>query len=97
MTSVSDNAREALASAYDQAGYSDEAAAFSAGEWTCHDHPALVAMIRFEAETVERAAKIAESELVEIFEDSPEIDTDCNAIVRKIATAIRQLKGSGDE
>lgn len=62
---VSQRARECLATAYEQAGYRDEAAAFRAGEWTCHDHPALVAMVRFEAEIRaderERAAKVAES------------------------------------
>lgn len=62
---VSQRARECLATAYEQAGYRDEAAAFRAGDWTCHDHPALVAIVRFEAEIRaderERAAKVAES------------------------------------
>lgn len=47
---VSQRARECLATAYEQSGHRDEAAAFRAGDWTCHDHPALVAMVRFEAE-----------------------------------------------
>ena len=62
---VSQRARECLATAYEQAGYRDEAAAFRAGDWTCHDHPALVAMMRFEAEIRagerERAAKVADA------------------------------------
>lgn len=47
---VSQRARECLATAYEKSGHRDEAAAFRAGDWTCHDHPALVAMMRFEAE-----------------------------------------------
>ena len=42
-------AREVLAEAYERAGYRDEAAAFRAGSWTCHDHPALAAMLAFSA------------------------------------------------
>jgi hypothetical protein len=53
------------------------------------DGEAERAFARFEAQIVERCAKVADDELVEIFEDSPEIDTVCNAIVRNIATAIR--------
>ena len=39
----------------------------------------------------EACAKVAESELVDVFEDSPEIDTVCNSVVREIASAIRAL------
>lgn len=57
------SAREVLANAYERAGYRDEALAFRAGDWTCHDHPAFTAMEQYRAagvaEAVERAAEIA--------------------------------------
>jgi len=55
------------------------------------------------AELVEAAAKIAEEQLVEIYDDSPEIDTVCNTVVREIASNIRSLSrhqaglGKGDD
>lgn len=58
-------ARETLAEEYDRAGYRDEAAAFRAGRWTCHDHPAIRAMLRFVDLTASRgegAAVLAERE-----------------------------------
>lgn len=39
----------------------------------------------------EMAAKCADDELVEIFDDSPEIDMVCNSVVREIAAAIRAM------
>lgn len=38
-------AREMLAIEYERAGSPDIAAAFRAGSWTCHDHPAYRAMV----------------------------------------------------
>ena len=40
-------AREVLADAYEHFGSPNIAAAFRAGEWTCHDHPAYLAMLAF--------------------------------------------------
>lgn len=51
-----DRAREVLARAYEAAGYGDEATAFRAGMWTCHDHPALAAMLAFADAELERAS-----------------------------------------
>lgn len=50
------------------------------------------AVIRADAAAIERerCAGVAEDELCEIFEDSPEIDSVCNMVVREIATAIRK-------
>jgi hypothetical protein len=45
-------ARETLADAYEKAGYPDEAAAFRAGKWTCHDHPAYLAILAFREEAI---------------------------------------------
>lgn len=93
-----------LADAYEQAGYVDEAAAFRAGDWTCHDHPALVAMIIFgQAErddALEQAAKVADN-LGGNRADASRPDHDRgDAVIRAmqvraktIATAIRALKG----
>lgn len=52
-----DRAREVLADAYEASGYGDEAAAFRAGMWTCHDHPALAAMLAFADAELGRAAR----------------------------------------
>lgn len=52
------------------------------------------AFARFEAEIRaderERCAKVADAELVDTFDDSPEEDRVCNVVVRTIATAIRE-------
>lgn len=39
----------------------------------------------------EACAKVAENELVDVYEDSPEIDTVCNSVVREIVNNIRAL------
>lgn len=44
-----------------------------------------------EATMRERAAQIADAELVDTFEDSPEVDGICNSVVREIAKSIRAL------
>lgn len=56
-----DRAREVLARAYEAAGYGDEATAFRAGMWTCHDHPALAAILAFADAELERAVDIADT------------------------------------
>lgn len=60
-------AREMLAAEYEAAGYRDEAIAFRAGSWTCHDHPALIALTKalsreeqVRAEERERCARVAD-------------------------------------
>lgn len=45
---------------------------------------------------LEEAAKEVEDELVGIYEDSPDIDIECNNLVRRAAAAIRSLKGGRD-
>lgn len=54
-------------------------------EWQIAKDAALAAIM----ETQEACAKLAEAELVEVYGDRPEIDTECNHLVRRIATAIR--------
>lgn len=44
-------------------------------------------------EALEEAAKVVEDELVEIYEDSPDIDIECNNLARRAAASIRSLKG----
>ncbi len=68
MTDAMRRAREMLAAEYEAAGYRDEALAFRAGDWTCHDHPALIALTKAitrepsEAD-VERVARAIAAEL----------------------------------
>jgi hypothetical protein len=100
---VSQRARECLATAYEQAGYRDEAAAFRAGDWTCHDHPALVAMVRFEAEIRaderERAAKVADAAAARI---EPYIDggglvaVSERATLREVRTIAQSIRNQKD-
>lgn len=62
-----------------------------AGEYDQTHGMQAVAQFQRQIEAAERArcAKVAAGEIVEIFDDSPEIDTVCNAVVREIVRAIR--------
>lgn len=42
------------------------------------------------AEGMKRAAEIARDELVEIYDDSPDIDIECNNLVRRVLGCIEQ-------
>lgn len=83
-------ARELLAREYERAGYSDEAAAFRAGKWTCHDHPAYLAIIAAQDAMIDRAAEVArQAETVGMSEWCAGWDDACD----NIATRIEALKG----
>lgn len=47
------------------------------------------ALLAAEKRGKEEAAKIIEDELVAIYEDSPDIDIECNNLVRRVLAAIR--------
>lgn len=92
---VSQRARTMLADAYEQAGHPDEAAAFRAGDWTCHDHPALVAMKATRDDALEQAAKVADAraELLANIEGAAASIYVRASELTSAAAAIRALKG----
>lgn len=102
---VSQRALECLATAYEQAGYRDEAAAFRAGDWTCHDHPALVAMVRFEAEIRADATEVERERAVKVADQRVQLLHDLDGPMAQmrareaslIATAIRNQKDHDHE
>lgn len=70
-----------------------------AGEW---DHATgMQVLAKFEAkitqrvrdEALEEAARLADNEICEIFEDSPLMEIEHNVVVKSIAAAIRQMIG----
>lgn len=61
----------------------------------CHSAAEAGALLAIQR-TSEAAALLAEAELVEVYGDSPEIDTECNNLVRRVAEDLRtfaHLKG----
>lgn len=88
MTPVSQRAREAA-----------EAIVSAANIVTCDGYYEIdldkveLFVAKFEAETLERAAKCAEAELVDLEDDPNIVDDVCNTTVSEIARAIRSLIG----
>ena len=93
---VSQRAREVAAHTADNAKLPSVARQIRLGSadknWRVQAFAHFEAEIRADATAIERerCALVAEDELCEIFEDSPEIDSVCNMVVREIATAIRK-------
>ncbi len=100
MTSTTPTEPEALAALEPILSAIAESGKIEAVDW----HNIRRAICDGEAAMRERAAQIADAEMVDTFEDSPEVDCICNSVVREIAKSIRaistpaarMLAGEGD-